>query len=168
MDTSLVQTPHYITHSLLCPWGKKILTLSLNSTHLIRTLSTGPSVSVLTGFDCKTKWGKLCVYWDTKELILIKFNLIIFLKSLFGEVTIKYVCMYVCMFVCMYVCILRNSKNMTNTLLPKKQYFFSVLFLLINNITCTLPHLIYINKEPLQIHKIHYLHVIMVIKEDWR
>ena len=50
--------------------------------------------------------------------------------------------------------------------LAKKTVFFSVLFLLINNITCTLPHLIYINKEPLQIHKIHYLHVIMVIKED--
>ena len=163
MDTSLVQTPHYITHSLLCPWGKKILTLSLNPTHLIRTLSTGPSVSVLTGFDCKTKWGKLRVYWDTKELTLIKFNLIIFLKRPFGEVTIKYVCMYVCMYT-------KKQQKHDKYPLAKKTVFFSVLFLLINNtgITCTLPHLIYINKEPLQIHKIHYLHVIMVIKEDWR
>ena len=41
-----------ITDSLLCPWGKKALTFSLNSTRLIRTLSMAPSVSVLTGFDC--------------------------------------------------------------------------------------------------------------------
>ena len=134
MDTSLVQTPHYITHSLLCPWGKKILTLSLNSTRLIWTLSTAPSESVLTGFDCKTKWGKLRVYWDTKELILIwiKFNHCSW-REPFGEVTIKYVCMY--------VYILRKGKNMKNTLLPKNSIFFSS-FLSINNITCTLPHLI--------------------------
>ena len=42
--------------------------------------------------------------------------------------------------------------------LAKKQYFFSSSFFLsIYNITCTLPHLIYINKELLQIHKIHYV-----------
>ena len=41
-----------ITDSLLCPWGKKALTFSQNSTRLIWTLSMAPSVSVLTGFDC--------------------------------------------------------------------------------------------------------------------
>ena len=41
-----------ITDSLLCPWGKKAPTFSLNSTRLTRTLSMSPSVSVLTRFDC--------------------------------------------------------------------------------------------------------------------
>ena len=70
------------------------------------------------------------------------------------------------MYVCMYT---KKQQKHDKYPLAKKTVFFSVLFLLINNtgITCTLPHLIYINKEPLQIHKIHYLHVIMVIKEDW-
>ena len=69
------------------------------------------------------------------------------------------------MYVCMYT---KKQQKHDKYPLAKKTVFFSVLFLLINNtgITCTLPHLIYINKEPLQIHKIHYLHVIMVIKED--
>ena len=35
-DTRLIRTPRYITNSLLCPWGKKAPTFSLNSTHLIR------------------------------------------------------------------------------------------------------------------------------------
>ena len=47
-----LRTPNWvITDNLLCPWGKKALTFSLNSTRLIRTLSVAPSVSVLTGFD---------------------------------------------------------------------------------------------------------------------
>ena len=33
--------------SLLCPYGKKALTFSLNSIRLIQTLSMAPSVSVL-------------------------------------------------------------------------------------------------------------------------
>ena len=41
--------------SFLCPWRKKILTYSLNSTCLIQTLSMAPSVSVLTGFYCSVK-----------------------------------------------------------------------------------------------------------------
>ena len=48
-----------ITDSLLCPWGKKALTFSLNSTRLTRTLSMSPSVSVLTRFDCIIHF-KLC------------------------------------------------------------------------------------------------------------
>ena len=52
MDTRLIRTPRYITDSLLCPWGKKAPTFSLNSTHLIRTPNMASSVSVLTGFDC--------------------------------------------------------------------------------------------------------------------
>ena len=35
-----------ITVSLRCPWGKKTLTFSLNSTSLIQTLSMTPSVSI--------------------------------------------------------------------------------------------------------------------------
>ena len=68
----------------------------------------------------------------------------------------------------MYVCMYAYKKEQKHEKYPlaKKQYFFQLFFLVINNITCTLPHLIYINKEPLQIHKIHYLHLIMVIKED--
>ena len=47
-----LRTPNWvITDSLLCPWGKKALTFSLNSTRLIRTLSMASSVSVLTRFD---------------------------------------------------------------------------------------------------------------------
>ena len=41
-----------ITDSLLCPWEKKAVTFSLNSTRLIRTLSVALSVFILTGFDC--------------------------------------------------------------------------------------------------------------------
>ena len=41
-----------ITDSLLCPWEKKALTFSLNSTRLIRTLSVALYVFILTGFDC--------------------------------------------------------------------------------------------------------------------
>ena len=46
--------PFATTHhheQLLCPWGKKALAFFLNSTHLIRTLSLFPSVSVLTWFN---------------------------------------------------------------------------------------------------------------------
>ena len=58
--------------NLLRPWGKKALTLPLNSTRLIRTprpliriLSMAPSVSVLTEFDCTWKGNKLpqSRYW---------------------------------------------------------------------------------------------------------
>ena len=47
-----LQTPtqygHLImTDSLLCPWGKKALTFSLTSTHLIWTLSGVPSLQSL-------------------------------------------------------------------------------------------------------------------------
>lgn len=59
LKVPLSQNPLYghpiITHSLLCPRGKKVLAFSSNSTRLIpliRTLSRAPSVSVLTGFDC--------------------------------------------------------------------------------------------------------------------
>ena len=38
-----------VTDSLLCPWGIKAFTFSLNSTHLIRTLSMTPSVSGING-----------------------------------------------------------------------------------------------------------------------
>ena len=38
-----------IMDSLLCPWGKKVLTFSLNPTHLIRTLSMAPSVLGING-----------------------------------------------------------------------------------------------------------------------
>ena len=41
-----------ITDSLLCPWEKKALTFSLNSTRLIRTLAVALYVFILTGFDC--------------------------------------------------------------------------------------------------------------------
>ena len=42
-----LRTPAYyghliITGSLLCPWGKKAFTFSLDLTHLIRTLSLAP------------------------------------------------------------------------------------------------------------------------------
>ena len=66
--------------------------------------------------------------------------------------------------VCMYA--YKKEQKHEKYPLAKKQYFFQLFFLVIINITCTLPHLIYINKELLQIHKIHYLHLIMVIKED--
>ena len=48
-----------ITDSLFCPWEKKALTFSLNSTHLIWTLSMAASVSVFTRFDCIIHF-KLC------------------------------------------------------------------------------------------------------------
>ena len=51
-DTRLIRTPRYITNSLLCPWGKKAPTFSLNSIRLIRTPYMPSSVSVLAGFDC--------------------------------------------------------------------------------------------------------------------
>ena len=51
-DTRLIRTPRYITDSLLCSWGKKAPTFSLNSTSLIRTPTMASSVSVLTGCDC--------------------------------------------------------------------------------------------------------------------
>ena len=38
-----------ITDSLLCLWGKKAFTFSLNSSHLIRTLSMAPSVLGING-----------------------------------------------------------------------------------------------------------------------
>ena len=45
-----LRTPNWvITDSLLCPWGKKALTFSLNSTRLIRTLSMAP-LSVRTNW----------------------------------------------------------------------------------------------------------------------
>ena len=45
-----LRTPNWvITDSLLCPWGKKALTFSLNSTCLIRTLSMAP-LSVRTNW----------------------------------------------------------------------------------------------------------------------
>ena len=45
-----LRTPNWvITDSLLCPWGKKALTFSLNSTLLIRTLSMAP-LSVRTNW----------------------------------------------------------------------------------------------------------------------
>ena len=42
-----LRTPAYYGHlimtdSLLCPWGKKAVTFSLDLTHLIRTLSLAP------------------------------------------------------------------------------------------------------------------------------
>jgi len=51
LDTRLILTPHYYGQFALS-LGKETLTFSLNSTHLIQTLSMAPSVSVLTGFDC--------------------------------------------------------------------------------------------------------------------
>ena len=51
-DTRLLFYGHLImTDSLLCPWGKKALTFSLDLTHLIRTLSLVPWRAQLTGFD---------------------------------------------------------------------------------------------------------------------
>jgi len=50
VPSSYIQTPHH-NEQLLCPWGKKALALSPNSTRLIRTLFMAPSVSVLTRFD---------------------------------------------------------------------------------------------------------------------
>ena len=41
-----------ITDSLLCPWNKKALTFSLNSTPFYADTLSGSSVSLLTGFDC--------------------------------------------------------------------------------------------------------------------
>ena len=38
-----------VTDSLLCPWGKKVLTFSLNPTHLIRTLSMALLVFGING-----------------------------------------------------------------------------------------------------------------------
>lgn len=41
MATRLIQTPRY-TDSLLCPRAKPFLTFSVNSSHLMRTLSMAP------------------------------------------------------------------------------------------------------------------------------
>ena len=75
-----------ITDSFLCPWGKKILTYSLNSICLIQTLSMAPLVSVLTGFDCSVKpcivdtsliwtphyYGQFSLSWENKILTFSK------------------------------------------------------------------------------------------------
>ena len=50
-DTRLIRTPQY-HGQFACLWEKKVLTFSLNTTRLIRTLCLTPSESVLTGFDC--------------------------------------------------------------------------------------------------------------------
>ena len=47
-----------IKNCLICPWGKKAFTLSLNSTRLIWTLS------VLTGFHCITKRAGFIINCD--------------------------------------------------------------------------------------------------------
>ena len=41
VEPRLIQTPRY-TDSLLCPRAKPFLTFSVNSSHLIRTLSMAP------------------------------------------------------------------------------------------------------------------------------
>ena len=57
-DTRIFKYKHLIiTDSLLCTWAKKALAFSLKSTRLIQhPVNTdtfcGPSMSVLTGFDC--------------------------------------------------------------------------------------------------------------------
>ena len=51
-------TPLLSQASLVCPWGKKALTFSLNSIRLIRTLSMAPSVSALTSLRSRRRKGQ--------------------------------------------------------------------------------------------------------------
>ena len=61
MDAHLMQTPHIIMDSLLCPLGKESpyifskFNLLITDTLLIKTLSMAPLVSLLTGFDSVKK-----------------------------------------------------------------------------------------------------------------
>ena len=57
LRTPAFQGHHAITDSLFCPWGKKALYISLNSTRLIRTHRyyghfLWPPQCLINGFDC--------------------------------------------------------------------------------------------------------------------